>query len=132
MRKVVLKVLLLPIILAACSPGTPDCADAATLDLLDQAIFEDVEKYTEASSRANTDEFRAIAETYSISNIRTLNYDDRIDSYRCDARITYEFRGREWSVDFGYRIDTEQGSGEAMIEYQNKMLSPIAGFALGF
>jgi len=127
-----LYVVVLPFALTGCWSRTPDCGDGATLDLLDQAVFERVEKYAEASGRANSDEFSAIADTYSISNIRTLSYDDRIDSYRCDARITYEFRGKERSVDFGYRVDTEQGSGEAMIEYQNKMLNPIAGFAAGF
>ncbi|MDR7068130.1 hypothetical protein J2X02_000947 [Pseudoxanthomonas japonensis] len=73
-----------------------------------------------------------ILDIYEISNIRTRGYDEGIDSYQCDARVTYVYYDRERSVDFTYRVDTDQSSGEVLIEYQNKMLNPILGYAMGF
>ena len=46
--------------------------------------------------------------------------------------MTYVYHDRERSVDFTYRVDTDQSSGEVLIEYQNKMLNPILGYAMGF
>lgn len=112
--------------LAGCASGTPDCADDETLGLIDQAVREDVERRA-ARPRADKEEFLAVADTYTVSNIRTERYDEDVDSYQCSARITYVFKGQERSVDFGYRVDTEQASGETMIEYENRMLQPIAG-----
>ena len=127
MKKTVISLFAISFTLAGCSSGTPGCADGETLDLIDQAVFEDVERRA-ARPRADKEEFREVAETYTLSNIRTERFDESIDSYQCNARITYVFKGRERSVDFGYRVDTEQASGETMIEYENRMLEPIAGF----
>lgn len=73
-----------------------------------------------------------ILDTYEISNIRTLGYDEAIDSYRCDARITYVHQDRERSVHFTYRVDTDQGDGNVLVEYQNKMLTPILSYVMGY
>ena len=116
-------------VLAGCVGATPDCADSETLDLIDQAIVQEVEKYASSTHRID---FSDVADLYDISNIRVRAYDSSIDSYQCDARVTYVFADREWSVDFEYRVDTDQSSGETLVEYQNKMLNPVAGFAIGF
>ncbi|MBL8256427.1 MAG: hypothetical protein JNJ62_07490 [Pseudoxanthomonas mexicana] len=102
------------------------------LELFDQAIEMEVEKYAPQTQRGTAEEFMGILDAYEISNIRTLRYDESIDSYQCDARATYVYHDRERSVDFTYRVDTDQSSGEVLIEYQNKMLSPILGYAMGF
>ncbi|MCH6483643.1 hypothetical protein MMG85_08700 [Pseudoxanthomonas sp. LH2527] len=73
-----------------------------------------------------------ILDTYEISNIRTQAYDEDVDSYQCDARVTYTYYERVRSVDFSYRVDTDQSSGEVLVQYQNKMLHPILGYAMGF
>lgn len=72
-----------------------------------------------------------VLDTYEISNIRTLGYDEAVDSYRCDARITYVHHDRERSVHFTYRVDTDQGNDNILVEYQNKMLSPILSYFTG-
>ncbi|WP_379606270.1 hypothetical protein [Pseudoxanthomonas mexicana] len=118
--------------MAGCAGGTPDCGDTDTLSVLDEAIEAEVEKYAPQTQRGTAEEFMGILDTYEISNIRTLDYDEAIDSYQCDARITYVYHDRERSVDFTYRIDTDQASGQTLIEYQNKMLNPILGYAMGF
>ena len=120
------------VLLAGCAGDTPDCGDTDTLSILDQAIEAEVEKYASQTQRGTPEEFRGILDTYEISNIRTLGYDEGIDSYQCDARVTYVYHDRERSVDFTYRVDTDQSSGEVLIEYQNKMLNPILGYAMGF
>ena len=133
MRKMTLaSALLASALLAGCAGGTPDCGDTDTLSVLDEAIEAEVEKYAPQTQRGTAEEFMGILDTYEISNIRTLDYDEAIDSYQCDARITYVYHDRERSVDFTYRIDTDQASGQTLIEYQNKMLSPILGYAMGF
>lgn len=73
-----------------------------------------------------------ILDAYEISNIRTLGHDTDIDSYRCDARVTYVYHDIERSVDFTYRVDTDQADGNVLVEYQNTMLNPILGYAMGF
>lgn len=115
--------------MAGCVGATPDCADSETLDLIDQAIVQEVEKYASSTHRID---FSDVADLYDISNIRVRAYDSSIGSYQCDARVTYVFADREWSVDFEYRVDTDQSSGETLVEYQNKRLNPVAGFAIGF
>lgn len=112
-------------LLAGCAGGTPDCGDTDTLEVLDRAIEMEVEKYAPQTRRGTPEEFRGILDTYEISNIRTMAYDKDIDSYRCDARITYAYLGRERSVDFTYRVDTNQADGEVLVEYENKMVHPI-------
>ena len=124
--------LLVAILLSGCAGGTPDCGDTDTLSLLDEAIEAEVEKYAPQTQRGTAEEFMGILDTYEISNIRTLDYDEAIDSYQCDARITYVYHDRERSVDFTYRVDIDQASGQTLIEYQNKMLNPILGYAMGF
>ena len=124
--------LFVAVLVSGCAGGTPDCGDTDTLSILDQASEAEVEKYASQTQRGTPEEFRGILDTYEISNIRTLDYDEDIDSYRCDARITYVYHERERSVDFTYRVDTDQSSGEVLIEYQNKMLNPILGYAMGF
>ncbi|KAF1720158.1 hypothetical protein CSC75_12450 [Pseudoxanthomonas wuyuanensis] len=103
-----------------------------TLEVLDQAIETEVEKYAPRTLRGTSEEFVGILDTYEISNIRMLDYDKDADSYRCDARITYVYHSRKRSVDFTYRVDTDQTDGKVLIEYQSKMLDPILGYALGF
>lgn len=120
------------VLLAGCAGGTPDCGDTDTLSVLDQAIEMEVEKYASQFGQGVAEEFMEILDTYEISNIRTLDYDEGVDSYQCDARITYVHNDRERSVDFTYRVDTDQTNGDVLVEYQNKMLNPILGYALGF
>lgn len=120
------------ILLAGCAAGTPGCGDAGALDVLDRAIEMEVEKYAPQTRRGTADEFMGILDTYEITNIRTISYDETVDSYRCDARITYVHQDRERSVDFTYRVDTDQGDGTILVEYQNKMLAPILSYAMGF
>jgi hypothetical protein len=120
------------VLLAGCAGGTPDCGDTDTLSILDQAIEAEVEKYAPQTQRGTPEEFRGILDTYEISNIRTQAYDEAVDSYQCDARVTYTYRDRERFVDFTYRVDTDQADGEVLVEYQTKMLSPILGYAMGF
>lgn len=131
-KKTSASALLISVLLAGCAGGTPDCGDADTLSILDQAIEAEVEKYASQTQRGTPEEFMGILDTYEISNIRTLNYDEAIDSYQCDARVTYTYHDRERSVDFTYRVDTDQAGGEVLVEYQNKMLTPILGYAMGF
>lgn len=119
-------------LLAGCAGGTPDCGDTDTLSVLDEAIEAEVEKYAPQTQRGTAEEFMGILDTYEIANIRTLDYDEDIDSYRCDARITYVYHDRERSVDFTYRVDTDQVDGKVLVEYQTKMLNPILGYAMGF
>ena len=133
MRRVAsVSVMLASAFLAGCAGGTPDCGDMDTLEVIDSAIEMEVEKYASQTQRGTAEEFLGILDTYEISNIRTLDYDKKVDSYRCDARITYVYHDRERSVDFNYRIDIDQVSGNVLIEYQNKMLNPILGYAMGF
>lgn len=133
MKNVVLASLMLAsLLLTGCAGGTPDCGDTETLEILDRAIEMEVQKYAPQTQRGTPEEFVGILDTYEISNIRTLGYDEGIDSYQCDARVTYVYHDRERSVDFTYRVDTDQASGEVLIEYQNKMLNPILGYAMGF
>lgn len=124
--------MLAAIFLSGCSGGTPDCGDTVTLSVLDEAIEAEVEKYASQTRRGTAEEFMGILDTYEISNIRTLDYDEDIDSYRCDARITYVYHDRSRSVDFTYRVDTDQADGNVLIEYHNKMLNPILSYAMGF
>ena len=131
-RIVYASTVLASIVLVGCAGGTPDCGDTDTLSLIDEAIEMEVEKYATQTNLGTEEEFLGILDTYEISNIRTLDYDKKVDSYRCDARITYVYHDRERSVDFTYRVDTDQSSGEVLIEYQNKMLNPILGYAMGF
>ena len=125
--KYVLGILLCSAWLAGCSSGTPACGDSETLDLIDEAIVEAASKFETSTGNPG---FAEVAENYEISNVRALAYDDRVDSYQCDARITYSHNGGQQSIDFEYRVDTDQTSGETLLEYENKMLSPIAIFAL--
>lgn len=129
---VVASTLLASVLLAGCAGGTPDCGDADTLDVLDRAIGMEVEKYASRTQRGTAEEFMGILDTYEITNIRTLGYDEAVDSYQCDARITYVHQDRKRSVDFSYRVDTDQGDGNVLVEYQNKMLTPILSYAIGF
>ena len=124
--------LLASVLLAGCAGGTPDCGDTDTLSILDQAIKAEVEKYAPQTRRGTPEEFMGILDTYEISNIRTQAYDEDVDSYQCDARVTYTYHDRERSVDFTYRVDTDQADGEVLVEYQTKMLNPILGYAMGF
>lgn len=124
--------MLAAILISGCAGGTPDCGDTDTLSVLDEAIEVEVEKYASQASRGTAEEFMGILDTYEISNIRTLGYDEDIDSYRCDARITYVYHDRERSVDFVYRVDTDRADGNVLVEYENKMLGPILGYAAGF
>ena len=124
--------LLASVLLAGCAGGTPDCGDTDTLSILDQAIEAEVEKYASQTQRGTPEEFRGILDTYEISNIRTQAYDEDVDSYQCDARVTYTYHDLERSVDFTYRVDTDQADGEVLVEYQTKMLNPILGYAMGF
>ncbi|MEL1263068.1 hypothetical protein [Pseudoxanthomonas putridarboris] len=102
------------------------------MEVLDQIIEAEVEKYAPQTRRGTAEEFMGILDTYEISNIRTLGYDKDVDSYRCDARITYVYQDRERSVDFTYRVDTDQADGNVLVEYQTRMLNPILGYAMGF
>ncbi len=120
------------VLLAGCAGGTPNCGDTDTLSVLDQAIEMEVENYASRTQRGTAEEFLGILDTYEISNIRTLDYDKEVDSYQCDARVTYVYHDRERSVDFTYRVDTDQADGNVLVEYQNKMLNPILGYAMGF
>ncbi|MNM84988.1 hypothetical protein D3C81_970930 [compost metagenome] len=101
--------LLASVLQAGCATGTPGCGDADTLGVLDRAIEMEVEKYASQTRQGTAEEFMGILDTYEISNIRTLGYDEAIDSYQCDARITYVHQDRERSVHFTYRVDTDQG-----------------------
>ncbi|MDA5337292.1 hypothetical protein LRM36_02560 [Stenotrophomonas maltophilia] len=121
-------ILTISTLLAGCVEGTPNCADSDTLAVLDEAVKAEVDKYADRNHSSASEEFRVLGETYQISNIRTLEYDENIDSYQCDARITYQFKEREQSVDFSYRVDTDQSDGGVLVEYQLKMLKPIVSF----
>lgn len=123
---------LISVLLDGCAGGTPGCGDTDTLSILDQAIEAEVEKYAPQTRRGTPEEFMGILDTYEISNIRTQAYDKDVDSYQCDARVTYTYHDRERSVDFTYRVDTDQADGEVLVEYQTKMLNPILGYAMGF
>ncbi|MDI9247120.1 hypothetical protein QMZ25_00820 [Stenotrophomonas sp. RS-48] len=114
-------------LITGCPGGTPNCADSDTLAVLDEAVKAEVDKYADRNRSNASEDFRVLGETYEISNIRTLEYDDNIDSYQCDARITYQFKARQQSVDFSYRVDTDQSDG-GVLEYQLKMLKPIVSF----
>ena len=131
-RMASVSVMLASAFLAGCAGGTPDCGATDTLSVLDQAIEMEVEKYASQIGRGTAEEFMGILDTYEISNIRTLDYDEDVDSYQCDARITYVYHDRERSVDFTYRVDIDQADGNVLVEYQNKMLNPILGYAMGF
>ena len=124
--------LLAAALLTGCAGGTPSCGGDEVLELFDQAIEAEVEKYASQTQRGTPEEFRGILDTYEISNIRTQAYDEDVDSYQCDARVTYTYHDRERSVDFTYRVDTDQADGEVLVEYQTKMLNPILGYAMGF
>ena len=124
--------LFVAVLVSGCAGGTPDCGDTDTLSILDQAIEAEVEKYASQTQRGTPEEFRGILDTYEISNIRTQAYDEDVDSYQCDARVTYTYHDLERSVDFTYRVDTDQADGEVLVEYQTKMLNPILGYAMGF
>ncbi len=117
--------------LTGCAGGTPDCADSDALDVLHDAIVERVEKYAPQTQQGTPEEFREIAGNYEISQIRTTHHDSDIDSYQCDARITYVYRERKYSVDFEYQVDTDQSDGGVLVEYDRKMLDPILGYAIG-
>lgn len=52
--------------------------------MLDEAIEAEVEKYAPQTQRGTAEEFMGILDTYEISNIRTLDYDEAIDSYQCE------------------------------------------------
>ncbi|MDH1660017.1 hypothetical protein N5E02_01120 [Stenotrophomonas sp. GD03777] len=121
-------ILAISTLLAGCAGGTPNCADSDTLAILDEAIKTEVDKYADRNRSTASEGFRVLGETYEISHIRTLEYDENIDSYQCDARITYQLKEREQSVDFSYRVDTDQGDGDVLVEYQMKMLKPIVSF----
>lgn len=131
-RTVFASTLLASVLQAGCATGTPGCGDADTLGVLDRAIEMEVEKYASQTRQGTAEEFMGILDTYEISNIRTLGNDEAIDSYRCDARITYVHQDRERSVHFTYRVDTDQGDGNVLVEYQNKMLTPILSYAMGY
>lgn len=131
-KKTSASALLMSVLLAGCAGGTPGCGDTDTLSILDQAIEAEVEKYAPQTQRGTSEEFMGILDTYEISNIRTQAYDEAVDSYQCDARVTYTYRDRERFVDFTYRVDTDQADGEVLVAYQTKMLSPILGYAMGF
>ena len=124
--------LLAAALLTGCAGGTPSCGGDEVLELFDQAIEAEVEKYAPQTQRGTTEEFMEILDTYEISNIRTQAYDEDVDSYQCDARVTYTYHDLERSVDFTYRVDTDQADGEVLVEYQTKMLKPILGYAMGF
>ena len=130
-REHLASMLLAPLFLAGCAGGTPDCGSDEVLELLDQAVEREVEKYAPHTQRGSAQEFMGILDNYQLTNIRTLGYDDAIDSHQCDARVTYVYQDRERSMDFTYRVDTDQSSGEVLIEYQNEMLTPIVGYAVG-
>ena len=119
-------------LLTGCAGGTPDCGNGDTLDVLDQAIGLEVEKYAPVARQGTAEEFMEILDAYEISNIRTLGYDENVDSYQCDARITYVYRDHEIAVDFTYRVDTDQTDGDVLVEFQNKLLKPIQSYAMGF
>lgn len=119
-------------LLAGCAGGTPDCGATDTLEVLDRAIKMEVERYAPQARGGNAEEFMGIADTYEITSIRTLDYDKEVDSYQCDALITYIYRGRERSADFEYRVDSDQVDGNVLVEYQKKMLNPIFIYAVGF
>lgn len=113
---------------AGCAGGTPDCADSDTLAVLDEAIKNEVEKYAAHNRLSTPEQFSDIGDSYEISNIRTLEYNESVDSYQCDASVTYYFKDREQSVDFSYRVDTDQSDGNVLVEYELKMLKPILSF----
>ncbi|MEC3887101.1 hypothetical protein [Xanthomonas campestris] len=124
--------MLMSVLLAGCAGGTPDCGDTDALQVLDRAIEMEVKEYASQTRRGTAEEFMGILENYEITNIRTLGHDADVDSYQCDARITYVFQERKKSVDFAYRVDTDQADGNILVEYQKKMLNPIFGYAMGF
>ena len=131
-KKTSASAMLISVLLAGCAGGTPGCGDTDTLSILDQAIEAEVEKYAPQTQRGTSEEFMGILDTYEISNIRTQAYDEAVDSYQRDARVTYTYHDLERSVDFTYRVDTDQADGEVLVEYQTKMLKPILGYAMGF
>lgn len=120
--------LLASILISGCGGGTPDCADSDTLAVLDEAIKNEVAKFAAHTRLSTPEQFLEIGESYSISSIRTLEHDRTVDSYQCDARVTYQLKGREQSVDFSYRVDTDQSDGKVLVQYQKKMLAPIMSF----
>lgn len=108
--------------LAGCAGSTPDCGDNATLDILDLEISNEVERL---ASQIPADGFADMADTYEIDQIRTLAYDESIDSYQCLANVTYEFKGDRRVVELSYRIDTDQGSGDPIVAYDGNLLTQI-------
>ncbi|WP_313207299.1 hypothetical protein [Stenotrophomonas sp.] len=121
-------ILAISTLLAGCGGGTPTCADSDALAVLDEAIKNEVEKFVARNRFSTPEQFREIGESYEISNIRTLEYNESVDSYQCDATITYYYKERQQSVDFSYRVDTDQSDGNVLVEYQMKMLKPIMSF----
>lgn len=115
-------------LLTGCSSGTPGCADSDTLAVIDEAIKNEVAKYAAHTRLSTQQQFLEIGESYKISSIRTLEHDKTVDSYQCDARVTYQLKGREQSADFSYRVDTDQSDGNVLVQYQKKMLAPIMSF----
>jgi len=131
-RSISAGMLLASVVLTGCAGGTPDCSDTDTLQVLDRAIEMEVKEYASQTRRGTAEEFMGILDTYEITNIRTLSHDADVDSYQCDARITYLFQERKKSVDFAYRVDTDQADGKVLVEYQKRMLNPIFSYAWGF
>jgi len=100
--------LAISILMTGCAAGSPDYADSATLAVLDETIKTEVDKYAVRNLSSTSEEFRELGETYEISNIRTPERNEDADSYQCGARIAYQFKERRQSVDFSYRVDTDQ------------------------
>ncbi|WP_164274000.1 hypothetical protein [Stenotrophomonas sp. B1-1] len=115
-------------LLEGCSFGTPSCADKVAIEVLEEAIKNEVGKYADRNNLDALDSFRTLGDTYSLSHIRILEHDREADSFKCDARITYQLNGRERAVDFLYRVDTDQSDGGVVVEYELKMLKPIYHF----
>lgn len=125
--KLGLTVMIGSLTLAGCSSSTLPCNDGNVKD----TVFEIITSSIHKAQWAKEGEEQGLIGDYSVTGIKTLSYDEKIDYYTCAASFNFEHSGKPYNKDFTYELSYLEDSGETDIavygvnEIKSRILATI-------
>lgn len=101
----------LVLVLGGCSGGTSDCADGTVKD----TVLSIIESNIKSAKWARQAFDKGLVDDIELTNIKTVNYQENIDRYSCEATYRFTYKGHEASRDIEYVNSFLEEEGETEV-----------------
>ncbi|CAC9611728.1 hypothetical protein [uncultured Gammaproteobacteria bacterium] len=91
-------IIILITVLSGCGGNTLECNDSTAKEAVLNIILSHV-----AKARWGREMMPNVSDTV-IYNIKTLSYDEELDTYMCASKYSFNYKGNEYSKDIQYKL----------------------------